>query len=127
VQRVGERAQQAARAETAGEAYDPGEEVVSDNDQEKLLEELCGDTLAEILADGFTDRELKVVLTTLVAYHMGGIEAAEAVWNNQGEATTPNRAERRSQPKTSRPVSSRAGSTRPKSVPSPMAAHGAKS
>ena len=126
VQRVGERAQRAAQAAAAGEDYSPDEEIVSDDDQEKLLEELCGETLAEILADGFTDRELKVVLTTLIAYHMGGLEAAEAVWNNQGEAPAPNRAERRSQAKPPRPASSRAGSNRQK-PPEAMAAHGPRS
>jgi len=95
VQSVGERYQRAQKALAAGE--DPGieDEVLTDIDEQRLRREMLGDTQAEMIADGLSSAAMKLVLVTLIAYHLSGREAAEAVWNNQGEAPAPNRATRR--------------------------------
>lgn len=92
------------------------EVAVSDEEEQELLAELCGDTLEEMLDDGVTSRELQIVLTTLMAYHLSdpahARENAEAIWDAQGEAPAPNREQRRAKPP--RPRGSRAPSKRPK-------------
>jgi hypothetical protein len=96
---------------------DPTAVAVSDAEEDELLQELCGDTLQEMYDDHITSVELQIVLTTLIAYHLSNDrDVAEAIWNAQGEAPAPNRAERRRKtPPTSTPSrGSRGGSTPPK-------------
>jgi hypothetical protein len=77
----------------------PDEVAVSDAEADELRAELCGDTLEEMLADGVTSRELQIVLTTLMAFHLSDPASArknaEAVWEAQGEPQAPNREARR--------------------------------
>jgi hypothetical protein len=87
VQRLGAVAQKSAR----GEEVDTNVEI----DQDAFMAELCGPTLDEMRADGVTSEQIKRVFATLVAYHSSGAELALAVWNGQGEAPAPNRAQRR--------------------------------
>lgn len=116
VQSIGGQVQRAIQAQAAGEDFDPDVTAISDIDQDELLVELCGETLQTMLDDGLTSVEFKAVLATLMAYHMSDRDAAEAVWNAQGEASGPNRATRRAKsPAKSTPSrASRAGSTAPK-------------
>lgn len=118
VQALGKQYEAAQRARSQGGSVDLEAEVVSDLDEEAFLRELCGPTLDEMLEDGVTSEELKLVLATLVAYHLSDLETAEAVWNARGEAVAPNRAERRSRApaKSTRSRGSRAGST-PRQTP----------
>lgn len=113
VQRIGPQMDRALAAKQAGEPFDADAEALSDVDSDELLAELCGDTLEEMLDDGLTSTQLKLVLATLLVFHLTDREHAEAIWNAQGEAPAPNRAARRSQaPATpARSRGSRAGST----------------
>ena len=96
VQALAPQINAAIKSGMEGEDYDVDAEVLSDMDQNELMEELCGDTLKEMLADGLMGAHLKAVLATLIAFHLSGNRMiAEAVWNNQGEAPAPNRASRR--------------------------------
>jgi hypothetical protein len=115
VQRLAPQINDALAAERAGEPFDADAEALSDIDIEELLSELCGETLDEMLADGVTSSQLKVVLATLLVFHLADREQAEKVWNAQGEAPAPNRAARRQKTPATPPRSrgSRAGSTSP--------------
>ena len=86
--------------------------VASDEEEAALRAELFGEGEAAMVADGCTAAEMKAVFYTLVAWHLGGKEAAEAVWESggdEGKVPAPNRAQKRS-----RPRGSRAGSTSPR-------------
>jgi len=115
VQRLGPGINRAVAAREAGDPLDAEAEAAFDFDADELLGELCGDMLQEMLDDGLTSTELKLVLATLLVFHLGDREQAEAVWNAQGETIAPNRAARRNTtPATpSRSRGSRAGSTSP--------------
>lgn len=108
-QRVGERFEKARRAREAGLELDPDEEVLSDMDEGRLRAEMFGGVEEEMIADGLTSEHMKRVFYALVAYHLSGREAAEAVWNGQGEAKAPNRAVRRAKAKSTPSRGSRAG------------------
>lgn len=110
VQRLGERYERARRDKEAGREPDPDEEVLSDGDESMLRAEMFGDVEEEMTADGLTSAHMKRVFLTLIAFHLSGVEAAEAVWNNVGEAPAPNRATRRkAQAKSTPSRGSRAG------------------
>lgn len=95
-----------------GAASDPGAEAVSDFDEATLMAEMFGGVDEQMAADGVTSAEIKRVFVTLMAYHLSGRDAAEAAWDNSGEAVAPNRAARRHPATTSTPSrGSRAGST----------------
>ena len=113
VQRLAPEINRALTAKQAGESFDADAEALSDIDADELLVELCGDTLQEMLDDGLSSAHLKVVLATLLVFHLSDREQAEAIWNARGKAPAPNRAARRSTtPATpTRSRSSRAGST----------------
>jgi hypothetical protein len=113
VQRLGPELNRAVAASQAGEPFDADAEALSDIDSDELLTELCGDALEEMLDDGVTSAQLKVVLATLLVFHLSDRDQAEAIWNARGETPAPNRAARRSStPATpSRSRGSRAGST----------------
>ena len=87
-----------AAAAMAGEDYDPGAEIIDDETESEISKELLGDALQEMLADGRTSSQIRAVFQTLHAWHTQGEDIAEAVWNGQGEAVTPNRAQRRARP-----------------------------
>ncbi len=97
----------------------PDDEVVDDTTEAELRAELMGDTLQEMLDDGLTSAHVKAVLYTLLAFHLGGREAAEVVWERQGKAAAPNRETRRTREPTrsTRSRGSRAGSTSRKGRP----------
>jgi hypothetical protein len=125
LQSVAEKLQQ---AQASGGEFDPDEQTVSDADEADLREELLGGVDEEMVADGLTSAHIKAVFYALIAYHLSGLEAAEAVWNAQGEAPAPSReARRKSMPaKSTRSRGSRAGSNGPKAVAA-KAAPGARS
>jgi hypothetical protein len=62
---------------------------------------MFGEAEAEMIADGCTSTHMKIVLFTLIAFHLSGRDEALAVWNARGEATAPSRAIRRSTSKAS--------------------------
>jgi hypothetical protein len=84
VQRVGEQFQAAARAKAKGEDYSPEAEVLDDTSYAELSAELFGGVDAEMAADGLTSAHVKLAFATLLAYHLSGRDAAEAVWNAGG-------------------------------------------
>ena len=96
LQRFNEQIQHAQRAAETGEEYDPDEVALNDEDQATMMREMLGDVEAEMVADGCTSTEIRVVFFTCIAFHLSGREAAEAVWDAQGEAPSPERATRRS-------------------------------
>lgn len=114
LQRLGPEIGRAVKAEVSGQEYDIDAELVTDEDEQALLNDLCGDQLKAMLDDGVTGGELKLVLATLIVFHLMDRKAAEAVWNAQGEAAAPNRAERREvAAKSARSRGSHASSTTP--------------
>ena len=118
VQRMGEQFDRARRAEAAGEEYDPDEVAIDDTEEVDLRGELFGPAEAEMVADGLTSAHLERVFFTLIAYHLSGIEAAEAVWEHaertaSGKPPAPNRATRR-KGTSAASRGSRAGSKSPK-------------
>jgi hypothetical protein len=121
MQRISEQLQRAQRAAARGETLDPDEEAVSDEDESSLMKEVMAGVQDEMVADGCTSTHVKTAFYTLIAYHMAGQAAAEAVWNAQGEAPAPNREERRSKTpaKSTRSRGSRATSTDPPTEETP--------
>ena len=96
--------------------------VISDVEEAALMDEMFGAAKAEMLTDGCSGAELKLVWMTLISFHTQGRAIAELVWNTRGEAPTPSREVRRSSaPKTStRSRGSLGGSTpRPKRKAAP--------
>ena len=96
-----EQMQGAARAQAAGEDYDPDEEALSDVDEAAMMHEMLGGVQDEMVADGLTSAHIRAAFYTLIAWHLSGQEAAEAVWNAQGDVgkvAAPNRAARRKSP-----------------------------
>ena len=87
--------------------------VMSDEEEAGLMAELFGDAMDELIADGCTSTEFKLIFLTLIAFHTHGEQVAELAWNARGEAPAPNREARRSEkPAKSNPVrGSRAGSS----------------
>jgi hypothetical protein len=91
----------------------PETEVASDSEEQGFLREFCGDTLEEMLEDGVTKEQFKLVLKTLMVFHMtDDREAAALVWNARGEVTAPNRAAHQNQAPSNR-GNSHASSTPP--------------
>lgn len=109
VQRLGEKYERARRAREAGRPIDSDEEALSDYDESALRSEMFGDAEEEMIADNLTSGHMKRVFYALVAFHLSGREAAEAVWNNTGEAKAPNRETRRVEAKSTRSRGSHAG------------------
>jgi hypothetical protein len=112
LQSISNAMQQAQRAALAGREFDPDQEALSDTNEAEMMREMFGGVEEQMVADGCSSVELTAVFRTLLAWHLSGEEAAEAVWNAQGEAPAPNREERRSTPpaKASRRGSSHASS-----------------
>jgi len=111
LQSMSELMQAAARAAAAGEDYEPDEEALSDVDEAAMMSEMLGGVQDEMVADGLTSAHIRAAFYTLIAWHLSGEDAAEAVWNaqgNGGKATALNRAARR---KKSPPARSRASSS----------------
>ena len=100
----------------ARDESEPDAQLLSDAEEKQLHDEILGDAEAQMVADGLTNTHIKVAFYALIAYHLYGLEAAEAVWNAQGEAIAPNRRTRRSKApaKSTRSRGSRAASTVPK-------------
>ena len=109
VQRLGEKYERARRAREAGRPIDPEEEVLSDLDEGALRSEMFGDAQGEMIADNLTSEHMKRVFYVLIAFHLSGREAAEAVWNQAGELKAPNREVRRAEAKSTRSRGSHAG------------------
>lgn len=110
LQSMSEQMQAASRAAAAGEEFDPDNEVLSDIDEAAMMSEMLGGVQDEMVAAGLSSAHIRAAFYTLIAWHLSGEEAAEAVWNaqgNGGKAAAPNRAARR---KKSPPASSRASS-----------------
>jgi hypothetical protein len=76
-------------------------EALTEQNEQVLMAELCGDQLEVMLEDGVTDRQLKAVLGTLMAFYLYDREVALTAWEMQGKASAPKRAK----PKTSAPSS----------------------
>ena len=102
-----------ARQVADGGELDLDEEVVSRTEQRELEAEMYGDAEARMVADGCTGSQVKAVLVTVTQFYLEGREAAELVWESQGEAPAPNRETRRSKTpaKSTRSRGSRTGST----------------
>ena len=114
LQKLSNQMQQAQAAVLRGEVYDPDEEVMSDADQEAMMNEMFGGVEQDMIDDGLSSAHIKAVFYTLIAWHLSGEEAAQAVWDAQGEAPAPNRETRRASAKSTRPRGSRDGLTGPK-------------
>jgi hypothetical protein len=127
LERLGPEIGRAVKAELAGNAYDVDLELVGDDDQDALMRDLCGDTLQEMLDDGVRASELKLVLATLIVFHLLDSDHAELVWNSGGEAPAPSRAARRQAGAS--PASSKSRpKTKPRKSPSkPSSASGSPS
>jgi hypothetical protein len=97
---------QRAQADGDGDALDA--EALSDIDQAAIRKEIFGGLEDELAEAGLTGAHMDAIFGTLMAFHLSGREAAEAVWNAQGKAPAPNRAARR---KKSSPGGSRASSS----------------
>lgn len=69
--------------------------ALTDDEETELRAEMMGEAEAEMLADGVTSAQFKVVWGTLINFHTYDRLVAEMVWNSQGEAVAPNRAARR--------------------------------
>jgi len=121
LQRLSNQMQRAQESARKGEAFDPDEEVVSDSDQEAMMDEMFGGTEQEMIDEGLSSAHIKAVFYTLIAWHLSGEDAALAVWNSQGESPAPNRATRRASAKSIRSRGSRVGSSvaKPKTKVSP--------
>lgn len=96
LQRINEK----MTAVRAGQDVDPDDEVASDVDEQDMMAEMMGDVQDEMIDDGLTSAHIKAVFYTLIAFHLSGQAAAEAVWEAQGAGelegkASPNRAERR--------------------------------
>jgi len=109
VQRIGEKYERARRAKEVGQEVDPDEEVLSDQDEGILRAEMFGGVDEQMAADGLSSGHMERVFQTLIAFHLSGREAAEAVWQAQGEAKAPNREQRRSATTSTRSRGKRAG------------------
>jgi hypothetical protein len=112
LQRLTERLQ----AQSNGDGLDPNEVMLNDREEEELSNELFGGVDEEMVADGRTSTQIKAVFYTLVAYHISGQEAAEAVWEAQGEAPSPNRKQRRATTPSPRRASPASSNPPPKAV-----------
>lgn len=120
LQRLTEQITKAQAAAALGMDYDPDDEVLSDTDESVLMDEMFGTGKDEMIANGCTSSQIRAVFFTLMAYHTTGIEAAEAMWNAQGEAVAPSRSERRASAKSAPARGYRAASTpRPRKKASP--------
>lgn len=95
LQRLTEQITQAQVAIASGEELDPDIEVLSDADESALMAEMFGGVDDEMVADGCTSSQIKAVFFTLMAYHIKDIDAAEAVWNAQGESSAPSRTDQK--------------------------------
>lgn len=108
LQIVAEQMERAQKAQAAGLPIDEDEEAVDDHAESRLRSELLGGVEQEMIEDGLTSAHLKAVFYTLIAFHLSGLEAAEAVWEAQGETSAPNRATRRAKsPRGASPTRSR--------------------
>ena len=95
---------------------DPNEVAFTSEQEDALKAEMYGQARDEMIADGCTGAQLDAVFQTLLYYHLSdrNLEAAERVWNAQGEAPAPNRAERRRKtPPTSTPSRGSRGTSKP--------------
>jgi len=106
IQSTGRRAQNGSDSEA---------EALSEADEALLTDAMFGDCKQQMIDDGCTGDEFRIVFATLFARHLyGTVEAAEAIWNAQASPPedAPNRAARRSKPaaKSTRAPGSRAGS-----------------
>lgn len=128
LQRLTEQITKAQLAQAAGVEVEPDTEVLSDTEEADLMQEMFGGVDEEMVADGCTSSQIKAVFYTLMAYHIKDVDAAEAVWNAQGESSAPNRAARRHpmSPST-RLRGSPATSNTPKKKPASKAPAGPKS
>lgn len=98
-----------------GGELDLDEEVVSRSEQRELEAEMYGDAEARMVADGCTGSQVKAVLMTVTQFYLEGREAAELVWESQGEAPAPSReARRHATTKSTRSRGSTVGSTTPR-------------
>ena len=108
---------QSMRDLVAGKHLDLEEVLLTTSEEEAVKDEMFGGLEAEMIADGLTSTEIRVVFFTLISYHLSGRnkEEAEKVWNRQGELPAPSRAKRRSDklPTSARSRGSRAGSKGP--------------
>lgn len=95
LQDFAEKAQRASKATADGEEVDLDDVVIPDDVEDSLKEELLGDAEQEMIDDGLTSDHVRAVFMTLTAWHLQGREAAEMVWNRQGEVGAPNREARR--------------------------------
>jgi len=113
LQRLTEQIAKAQAAAALGVDYDPDEQVLSDTDESALMTEMMGDGQALMIENGCTSSQIRAVFFTLMAYHTTGIEAAEAMWNAQGEAPAPNRETRRKATAKSTPGRGNTGTPKP--------------
>ena len=95
LQALSDQLKRAQAAELHGEDYEPDSEVLSDTDEAEMRREMFGGVEEEMANDGCSSGQMKAVFYTLIAYHLSGREAAEAVWNSQGNLAAPNRETRR--------------------------------
>ncbi|MEN6426100.1 MAG: hypothetical protein ABFE13_12095 [Phycisphaerales bacterium] len=104
-------------------------EPLTQAEEDRLMVEMFGDAMAEMLADGRTDNEMEFVHLTLLTFHLYGRDAAEIRWNAQGEAEAPSQ-EDASPEDTDRVTPTRgstAGTTSPTKKPRAKASAGTKS
>jgi hypothetical protein len=98
LQALSEQMQQAKRAATRGDDFEPDAEALSDMDEAAMMAEMLGGVQAEMVEDGLTSAHIRAAFHTLIAWHLSGQEAAEAVWAAQGKAPAPDPAARRAKP-----------------------------
>lgn len=83
-------------ASASGDDYDPEAEALNDEEEASLKAEILGGVEQQMIDDGCTVEQIRVVWYTLVAYHLYGEGIAKMVWSQQGEVpAAPNRAARR--------------------------------